>query len=450
MRRHSLSALAAAGLLAGGLTASASAADLGGNCCADLEERIAELEATTARKGNRKVSLTISGWVAEQVMWWDDGTESNAYVTGLGTTLATHFKLTGQATIAPGWQAGYVIHVEVGTADPLTTLDQDHDDGGPGINAHQSYWFINSDRLGKVSVGKLSPASDNTAILVDGSGSLVPANWVLFDNQAFGLRVNGAYTGANWGDLAQCGSWGSGTLGAAGDCGGFAGPQNIVRYDSPSFAGFSASASWGEDDMWDVAARYAGEFNGVKVAVAAAYFSQNDTSNVYGNDTGTYWEIGGYAQHVPTGLFIYGAYGADLSTPVAGQLEGDTWYFKAGLRRKWSDLGHTVLYGEYGQKNDAIDCGRGNTNNGTSPNTLAFDCDGANRVTGGELRQWGLGIVQEIDAAAMSIWLSYRHFSGEVDCSNAWNGCGTDVIDDANHYKFDDMHIVKFGALINF
>ena len=45
------------------------AADLGGNCCADLEERIAELEATTARKGNRKVSLTIYGWVAQQVMW---------------------------------------------------------------------------------------------------------------------------------------------------------------------------------------------------------------------------------------------------------------------------------------------------------------------------------------------------------------------------------------------
>lgn len=39
------------------------AADLGGNCCADLEERIAELEATTARKGNRKVSLTSHGWV---------------------------------------------------------------------------------------------------------------------------------------------------------------------------------------------------------------------------------------------------------------------------------------------------------------------------------------------------------------------------------------------------
>ncbi len=41
------------------------AADLGGNCCSDLEERVAELEATTARKGNRRVSLEVSGHVHE-------------------------------------------------------------------------------------------------------------------------------------------------------------------------------------------------------------------------------------------------------------------------------------------------------------------------------------------------------------------------------------------------
>ena len=113
MKKLSLGALVAAGLLMGGLTAgSASAADLGGNCCADLEERIAELEATTARKGNRKVSLTVSGWVAEQVMWWDDGVEKNTYVGGIGTTLASNVKFTGQATISPGWYAGYVLQLE--------------------------------------------------------------------------------------------------------------------------------------------------------------------------------------------------------------------------------------------------------------------------------------------------------------------------------------------------
>ena len=35
------------------------------------------------------MSLTISGWVAEQVMWWDDGEEQNVYVGGIGTTLAS-------------------------------------------------------------------------------------------------------------------------------------------------------------------------------------------------------------------------------------------------------------------------------------------------------------------------------------------------------------------------
>ena len=69
--------MGATAFLGGG---SAFAADLGGNCCADLEERIAELEATTARKGNRKVSLTITGWVSSQIYWFDDSIESNAYI----------------------------------------------------------------------------------------------------------------------------------------------------------------------------------------------------------------------------------------------------------------------------------------------------------------------------------------------------------------------------------
>ncbi len=52
-----------------------------------------------------------------------------------------------------------------------------------GVQTLQSYWFVKSDQLGKVSVGKQSQASDNAAILVDGSGSLVPANWVAFDTE---------------------------------------------------------------------------------------------------------------------------------------------------------------------------------------------------------------------------------------------------------------------------
>ena len=91
--------LVTGGLLLG-TSVSAQAADLGGDCCADLEERIAELEATTARKGNRKVSLTISGWVNEAAFVWDDGTESNVYI-GTNSLEQSRFKFAGEAKINP-------------------------------------------------------------------------------------------------------------------------------------------------------------------------------------------------------------------------------------------------------------------------------------------------------------------------------------------------------------
>ena len=56
-----------------------------------------------------------------------------------------------------------------------------------------------------------------------------------------------------------------------------------VRYDSPSFGGFSVSASWGEDDFWDVAARYAGEWADFKIAAAGA-FSHVSDANVRRSD----------------------------------------------------------------------------------------------------------------------------------------------------------------------
>ena len=82
MKTTSLTTLvAAAGLLMGNFAyAPARAADLGGGCCADLEERVAELEATTARKGNRVVSLQVYGQVNKALLIWDDGEDSDAYV----------------------------------------------------------------------------------------------------------------------------------------------------------------------------------------------------------------------------------------------------------------------------------------------------------------------------------------------------------------------------------
>ena len=420
------------------------------NCCADLEERIAELEATTARKGNRRVSLTISGWVGEQVMFWDDGFEDNTYIVGLGTTLATNVKFTGQATISPGWSAGYVIHMEAIDSDSFTqSADSaigpalyDYLGGGTAANnvqVLQAFWFIKSEQLGKISVGQQSQASDNTAILVDGSGSLVPANWVAFDVGGFAVRrTDGLPSLLTWGTAGSCRAMG----GNWGDCNGL--PQEAVRYDSPTFAGFSISASWGADDFWDVAARYAGEFAGFKLAVAAAYNEVTDefynlpggpangllerlsvagliapfvpgthcTPNCDGlipdNGKEQYFQIGAYLQHVPTGLWALYNYG-HLEDNFTGLNAAETHYGKIGVRQRWMPLGHTVLYGEY-------------------LNTQDGPADGA------ELEIWGGGVVQEFDAAAMSIWLKYRNLQ----------------YDDATTTKFEDFNQFSIGGLINF
>jgi len=409
MKKYSLSALAAAGLLAGGLATSANAADLGGNCCADLEERIAELEATTARKGNRKVSLTISGWVAEQVTYWDDGFEQNMYVTGLGTTLASNFKLSGQATIAPGWTAGYLLHIEADGSDALTTSQ--NTPRGPGlisgtspfIQTLQSFWFIKSESLGKVSVGLQSAASDNAAILVDGSGSLVPANWVAFDVLSFAIRRgNGTSTGS-WGIAGAC---------IPGDC--FGVPANSVRYDSPTYAGFSMSATWGDDDFWDVGGRYAGEIAGFKVAGTVVYAESAGATSIFGNDV-EYLQAGAYVQHIASGIFGLVNYGNIDGAIVPAGYDPTTWYFKAGLRQRWTPLGHTVLYGEYMTSDDTI----------------------AAATTGSEFEWYGAGIVQEIDNAAMSLWLKYRQYSFENAGICGATGC-------------EELDEITFGGLINF
>ena len=89
----------------------AKAADLGGDCCADLEERVAELEATTARKGNKKVSVQIYGKVNYAVMFWDDGGEQNVYsVNNYNESSRTGFK--GNAKISDDWSAGYRLEWE--------------------------------------------------------------------------------------------------------------------------------------------------------------------------------------------------------------------------------------------------------------------------------------------------------------------------------------------------
>jgi hypothetical protein len=419
--------LAFAVLSTGGNTLAA-AADLAGNCCADLEERIAELEETTARKGNRKVSLTITGYVTKQIMFWDDGVESNAYINDLGPTQATNFRFTGEATIAPGWKAGYMMRIQDLTDNPMGS-NQDMDSTNMGLNVQMAHWYIASKEFGKLAVGRNALAAKSAAMFTDLSGTQVIANYVLFDGGGFFMRSNGAFitdAGGNrvtWGNLGYCYAqqrpWG-------GDCDGIV--MNGVRYDSPVMAGFSVSASYGEDDDWEMAGRYTGTVSGFKLAFGIGYSVNTDENTqpppISLSKDSAVFQAGGYAQHLATGLFLHAAYGEEDNngkTTLAGFTEPDShqWYVKGGIRRQWMQLGHTVLYGEAGTYIDQM-----------GPVALSAG------ATSSEFTRWGLGVVQEIDAASMSIWLKYREHTADV---TGFAPAG-----------IDEFRYVSTGALINF
>ena len=118
---------AALGLVVG--VGSARAADLGGNCCADLEERVAELEATTARKGNRKMSLTITGQVNRLIMFWDDGHTQGTYYGIDNVNTSSRFSLLGEASATPWLKFGFEIMLEGESTSGSTRVSQLNEDG---------------------------------------------------------------------------------------------------------------------------------------------------------------------------------------------------------------------------------------------------------------------------------------------------------------------------------
>ena len=63
---------------------------------------------------------------------------------------------------------------------------------------------------------------------------------------------------------------------------------------------------------------------------------------------------------------------------------------------------------------------------------------------------WGLGVVQEIDAAAMSLWISYRHIDADIKGAGCADETQTDALGLDVGCGTDAFQYIKAGALINF
>jgi hypothetical protein len=457
--------VAAAGIIVGGVAMpSAKAADLGGDCCADLEERVAELEATTARKGNRKMSLTITGQVHRMILGWDDGKKSDVYYGIDNTNSSSRFSFTGVAKVTPSVSMGFDITIEIEAGGTSSKLSQFDEDGkvGTQINgsnaasfnasnvdayfgdARRAAFWIEDKNLGRLTVGRYESAGAITTIDLAGISAGASASVVLV-NGGFFVQKNGQYGAITWGNL--------------GDPAANQGRTELIRYDSPTIAGFVASASIGEaGDYWGVMLRYAGEFSGFRVAAGIGY--ENVTDRLTGTVPGPAdpgitgpepdvkaWGAGLSLLHVPSGLFAQGHYMAAQfdggpsnywGQTVANKKDANQWLIQAGITKNWFGFGNTAIFGEYSKSTDwGAGIGAGRTFTAPAGSGLVT----ISNVTDTELTVWGIGITQNIDAAATELYLNYRNFSADTTgCTN--RVCGKD--------SPDDFHAVIGGARVKF
>jgi hypothetical protein len=427
----SLAALAATAFVFSGSMTPASAADLGGNCCADLEERIAELEATTVRKGNRKVSLQISGYVSHHVMHWDDGIRSDTYI-GDGGNYGSRWRFRGEAKISPTVTAGFLYEFTA-FANSIGSLNQASDDlgasgGGSGTGGtpgnlamRDSTVWLRHSQLGMVKVGHGSTATDNLVLIDLGgmSGASTP------DVALYG----GGFRIGSTGNTYTAGTWTQAILGGGESWDTTR--RNHVLYETPTLHGFSVQAAVAEDNFWDVALRYAGEHHGFRLAFGIGYREDSE----FGTTTFTVaapfvvqcsglcdavskaWLGSASVLHVSSGLFLTGAAGSreiDNTTIT----DANFWYLAGGIARNWTGLGNTVLFAEYSEHNDFLN--------------QAFAT-----VSSSDVTHWGLGVTQYVDAAAMEVFLVYKNYS-------------LDAVELGTNVSTKDLDLIIGGARISF
>ncbi len=412
MRNNRMGFVIAMALLVSGFGGSPlKASNLGGNCCRDLDERINELEAVTLRKGTRQTSVTIYGRVNTALLYWNDGLGDDVYVVD-NSQGESRFGIKGSVKTA-GYRFGYELRVRVNGAanNDISQLD---DDAGEGVALKVAKVYLQG-AFGKITLGRSSsPNSGITEIDLSGTKVVATARAGRWNESFFLVQENGVLSASTWGDRY---------VNRAGHMGHTYRDQ--LRYDTPKLMGFAASVTWGEDDFWGLALRYAQSFGIFKLAAGIGYREHHLSAN--GGDpedcsavgyTCRYLAGSAALLHTPTGVNVHFATGVQDISNDPNANDGRFWYLKGGVKQNVFGPGATAVYAEYYDSSK--------------------EAGAAGALDDINVNYWGFGAVQHFDAAATELYLGYRLYSTDTE----------GAVGPANSFK--DLAMVMGGMRIKF
>ena len=339
---------------------------------ADTANKATEAAQATAQRevksGQERVKLAVSGQVNRAVNIADDGKNTAAYYVDNDAS-NSRVRFMGSAKMTDDLTLGSRLEVAF-APDESSQVSQNNESPGDFINERWADVSLASKQFGKISLGKGDTASNNTAE-VDLSRTDVVAYSSVADiaggmlfRQSSGnhnittIKVSDAFN--NQDGLSR---------------------QSRVRYDTPSFYGFSLAGSTVTNQRADAALFWGGQGYGFQAAGAAAISNPNQDNTNHKYD-GSFSIL-----HQKTGLNF---------TLSAGLLDRDNqsdptnFFAKPGWIANFFDVGYTAFSVDY-----------------TRSLNLPTGTDDGYSI--------GATLVQSLDKFGTEIYLQYRVYSLDRD-----------------------------------
>lgn len=271
-------------------------------------------------------TLRFSGQHNFGILSYDDGDETNTYAPIDNDNSGSRVRLQIFSDLGE-WQVESTAEVEYQpyASNVVSQLDDEADWDFYDDNIRRLEVSFASERYGKFWLGQGSMATDGIAE-ADLSGTTVIAYSSLSDTAGgrFFRHDDGLLSDVNVGSAFT-------------NLDGL-GRKLRIRYDTPTWNGFGLKASYGQDyladlddDLYDVAATYSGEFSDFEVAAAVGY--------AWNDGTGIDLFSGSLsALHKPSGVSMTLAAGAEQN-----EGSGDYGYAKLGYERDFFAMGSTAF-----------------------------------------------------------------------------------------------------------
>uniref|UniRef100_UPI004057AFF5 porin n=1 Tax=Candidatus Electronema sp. TaxID=2698783 RepID=UPI004057AFF5 len=346
-------------------------------------------QALELKTGSDKVATTLYGQISRAVMYGDDGYQDKFFHVDNDNS-STRVGLKGEIAATENLTVGSVFEVEWQDNPSNKVSMQEESIPGEFGARHFDIWF--KTQLGKLHVGRGDMASTDSSE-VDISGTKIASKADLAVGTGF-LFYNAA--ASDYSDVV---------VGKVFDAFDGVPRLNRVRYETPSFGGFSLIGAAGEGDTSDMTLAYSGEISETKVKGALSY----------GNPGKGYSQLhGSVSALMPFGLSLTVASGTrDLDIMPAGGDDPTFMYGKVGYicKNLLPEVGSTAVSVDYGVYENA-----------------------RKQTLGEEGTVYGVQFVQNLSAWNTDIYAAYQNFELE-------NNTGAD---------YEPISVMMLGAMIKF